>query len=65
MKIVKRCCYCTPKHLMDSSGNPIPGRIDDPSVMYSDGLCRKAEKIANDELDKRIAQQKVVDTKNK
>ena len=61
MKIVKRCCYCTPKHLINSSGNPIPGRVDDPSVLYSDGICRAADKIENEKLDRIIEAQKVVD----
>lgn len=63
MKIVKRCKWCVIPHLMDSQGNPIQGRTDDPSVMYSDGLCLAADKIANAELDKRIAQNKLDNTK--
>lgn len=50
-KIIKRCCWCSPRHLMDDLGDPLPGNASRPGVLYSDGACRKAEKILNKELD--------------
>jgi hypothetical protein len=55
-KIIKRCSWCNPKHLMDNEGNYIPGSAEDKACpngfKFSDGVCVKAEKKLNNEMDK-------------
>ena len=48
MKIIKRCFYCNPRHLMDEDGNPVPGEII-KGYPYSDGIRKVAMPIAREE----------------
>ena len=52
-KILRRCVWCTPHHLMDDAGNTIPGCTSDDrkDVLFTDTLCAAAERRLNEELD--------------
>lgn len=50
--ISKRCVWCKPPHLIDEHGNPMEGNATWPGNIYSDGMCKAAEKIENAKLDK-------------
>lgn len=54
-KIIRRCAWCVKKHRMDDSGNPVPGYAGDDAkgIIFSDGVCKKAEAIMDRELDMR------------
>jgi len=43
-----RCAWCKRKHLIDGEGYPIKGNAEIRGKEYSDGMCRKAEKIEID-----------------
>ena len=51
-KIVRRCAWCSVKHLIDDKGNSIPGNAHEAGVLYSDGICKAQEIILNAQIDK-------------
>ncbi len=60
-----RCSWCRPRHLVDDNGYFIKGNAERPGVLYSDGMCRMAEKSENLKLDEKEAKKNEIQNAEK